>query len=298
MCQRDVGGYDGTASTTLTTIEVFSPNGQCSYQLSDFPVPAQEGILVLLSNQIYHCFGYEQGFNNFNKNQDCYKYIVSTDIRVKVTTSHNAQFQNPGMVYQNKLFMLNDIAGQSEVYDPDSDVWSSWDSPTTPIGFAPCVVQWNDSFIVMVGLANPVSVQMYNLTTKAWTNLASMLKTFANFGCTMLPGSINQILVMSFIHETDVNSSADIYDLGTNTWQNVQGASIGHSGTRLVTLGSRIFAIGGNSLVGNMVEEFNPDSKSWSKISFRLKGTHLGPAVISIPATLFNYFFHGCTGVE
>ena len=282
--------------TTLTTVEVFSPNGQCSYQLSDFPVPAQEGILVLLLNQIYHCFGFKQG-STIVKNQDCYKYKVSTDDWVKVTTSRNAQFRNPGIVYQNKLYMLNDIAGQSEVYDPESDVWSSWDSPTTPIGFAPCVVQWNDSFIIMGGSAIPVSVQMYSFTTKAWTNLASMEKAHVNFGCIMLPGNTDQILVMCFIEGTDANSRADIYDLGTDTWQNVQGASAGRSGTRLVTLGSRIFAIGGNSLVGNMVEEFNPDSKSWSQISFRLTGTRLGPAVISIPATLFNYFFQGCTGV-
>ena len=159
-----IGGYSFSTLTTLTTAEVYSPSGQCSYQLADLPVPAQEGILVLLFNQIYHCFGYFQN-STIVKNQDCYKYIVSTDDWVKVTTSSFVQFRNPGIVYQNKLYMLNDEAGQSEVYDPESNMWSSWDSPTTPIGFAPCVVQWKDSFIVMGGSANPVSVQMYNFTT-------------------------------------------------------------------------------------------------------------------------------------
>jgi len=87
---------------------------------------------------------------------------------------------------------------------------------------------------------------MYNFTTNGWKDLSSMTVPHAGFGCVILPQNPNQVLLLG-TNSTNDMTRADIYDITTNTWKRAGSSNNQHDGVRLISLGSRVFAIGGNT---------------------------------------------------
>ncbi len=70
-----------------------------------------------------------------------------------------------GKIYDGKFYILNDD-NQSEVYDFQTNTWSSWPAIPFNTGSSPCMVIWKDNFIVFGGISYSNGVQIYNITTK------------------------------------------------------------------------------------------------------------------------------------
>ena len=97
-------------------------------------------------------------------------------------------------------------------------------------------------------------------------------------------------------------TSADIFDPLTNAWTPTGSTQYSRAGASLVTLGNRVFAIGGNSnpspvSLSATVEEYNVQTGTWSLSKSSLIGGRKNFAVVSVPAFLFDSLSQGCRGV-
>jgi len=111
----------------------------------------------------------------------------------------------------------------------------------------------------------------------------------------------NRILVLSTIPGGN-ETSADIFDASTNTWKVTGSTHYARAGASLLTLGNRVFAIGGNSnpspvSLSATVEEYNVQLGTWSLAKSSLIGGRKNFAVVSVPAFLFDQMAQGCRGV-
>ena len=287
------GGFDYSTSITQDTVTVYSPEAGCVHNLPSLPVPLAEPVLVNLLNQIYLCFGYIGAIQNdaAHKNPYCWKYDFSSQKWLKKASSKGSYYRKPGLVYENKLYMLNDPSGICEVYDPVSDAWTTWGMSTPTVGNIPCILSWRDSFLQMGGELDPYSVRMYNFTTQVWKDLTTRGQQCVGCACIILPQNQNEMLVSGTNWQD--GSRADIYNFVTNKWRQV-GRSI-HSwngGVMLVSLGNRVFLFEANP-TGNQVEEFHYESESWSLHATLVPVIPSAPGIVSIPEA----FFSDCIGV-
>ena len=54
-----------------------------------------------------------------------------------------------------------------------------------------------------------------------------------------------------------------MYDVETNTWKSLKLIKYDRAGTTLITLGKRVFAIGGGNDPDVVVEEYNYEDDTW-----------------------------------
>lgn len=60
-----------------------------------------------------------------------------------------------------------------------------------------------------------------------------------------------------------VRREAALYDIEANTWTSLGGTKFDRFGTSLITIGTRVFAIGGGFDPDVQVEEYNYDKDTW-----------------------------------
>jgi len=242
------GGLESSDNTTIDYFYIYSPGNVCNYALASLPIPLVEPVFVLLINQIYICSGFNSGTNTYN--QICWKYDISTNAWITMASSKFIQPTNVGIVYNNKLHMLNDEIGKSEVYDPVTNSWNSWNTKSLhTIGSYACHVQWKDAAIIFGGTLSSTIVQIYNFTTNLWKDLQPMTNPHAGFGCTIIPQNQNHILVLGANYLGDT-TRADIYDIATNTWKRAASSNNHHNGVQLIALGQCLSTfLGGNTFL-------------------------------------------------
>ena len=89
--------------------------------------------------------------------------------------------------------------------------------------------------------------------------------------------------------------SAALYNSRTNQWTQLEKTVPNRSGSRLVMLGQRIFAVGGDK--SDLVEEFFLTNNTWNSVEPKLQIVRGGyHTLLALPATLFADL--GCRGVE
>jgi hypothetical protein len=284
------GLYSGT---TLDNIYLYSPGGGCIMIASQCPIKLREPVFVLLMNQIYIC----SGLDSINGNatiKKCWIYDINANQWLARASSRFPQAINLGIVYQNKLYILNDIMGNSEVYDPLTDSWNAWNTSSLhSIGISACHVLWQDVVIIFGGSLSPYNVQMYNFTTNQWSDLSPMTDPHSKFGCIILPQNKNQVLLLSSLNDS---KRADIYDIANETMIRVSNSNNPHQDGRLVAIGQRVFAIGGIQS-GIAAEEYIYETDTWSNVEATLFIGPIYSSALSIPAALFNHRAFGCVGL-
>ncbi len=93
---------------------------------------------------------------------------------------------------------------------------------------------------------------------------------------------------------------SDIYDVVRNTWEITGNTNIGRFASKVVALGSRVFALAGwgaPSEMTNTVEEYHYDNKSWTMVPESMIQQRRYFGAISVPAVLFKNIPGGCSGV-
>jgi hypothetical protein len=291
-----VGGE--LSNNSISSVEVYSPEGGCQYSLPGLPLPLLGLTVGLTNNFVVACSGY----NTVTKlnNQRCWRYLFAQSAwQYSGNTLNSTKPNYPVQNYKNWLYFVNDRPGERIQYAPTyTEPWAT--KPPTPLGDGACSVMWRDNMIIFGGANASIVVQMFNFLTGNWSYMANMTYSRYSFGCTLLPDR-NRVLVVSTVPGGDENRAV-IFDPRTNVWS-ITGRTINaRSGASLVTLGSRVFVIGGNSApsptsLSATVEEYDINTGTWSLVNTNLKGARTNFGVLALPATSFAHLANGCKGV-
>ena len=144
-------------------------------------------------------------------------------------------------------------------------------------------------------------LQMYNFSSSSWSYGSPMTLPHSFFACAVLPAR-DLVLVLST--EPGANEKrADIFDILANTWTVTGSSLLPRAGSSLITLGQRVFVIGGSgngtaAMPTSTVEEYDPFNGVWNLVGTNLLQGRKKFAVLSLPAALFKYLPQGCKGVQ
>jgi len=268
----------------IDSVELYSPTGNCSHQLADFPIPSNNPVLVFVNEMIIGCYG----------GHSCWEYNAKENNWSVIARAPFAQIYQPGVVYQEKVYIIDEASPQ--VFDPSSKTWSSWPSSPNKFTNAAWMVGWKDCIILLGGLSNVRGVQIFNITEQTWTVMDSSqvpMDLWWSSSLTLPNGNI--FIVGSYVNQYQY--SAAFYNPADNSWTELEKTSNSHFGTILVQLGSRIFAIDGGYT--DLVEEFILETNTWESVDVELlvkrDGWH---SVLALPARLFSHLPGGCQGIE
>jgi N-acetylneuraminic acid mutarotase len=146
--------------------------------------------------------------------------------------------------------------GVNEVYDPETDTWSTNASlPIPAFGYASAVV--NDEIYVIGGarqfLANLSglvaidSVQVYNATNDSWRNAAS-LPNARSFGAAVATSGLiapKRIYVLGGYDQNAYSSTNRVYDVERNSWSSGTSLPSARVYLAVAELDDVLYAIGG-----------------------------------------------------
>ncbi len=93
---------------------------------------------------------------------------------------------------------------------------------------------------------------------------------------------------------------SDIYNIETNTWEVTGNTNLGRAGAQLISIGSRVFAMGGwgipATLTTKTVEEYHYNNRSWTLLSNSMIQARRYVGALTVPALLFRDIAGGCVG--
>lgn len=115
--------------------ELYSPNGNCSYQLADVPTlstAVESPVLGILDGKIICCDSQFTGY------QKCWNYNINNNTWSLYTTSSFVHY-SPGIFYNELLYVVDSL--HPEVFDPMTKTWSAW-SVTLSDPQGSCLVIW------------------------------------------------------------------------------------------------------------------------------------------------------------
>lgn len=225
---------------------------------------------------------------------DCFIYFISNDTWALYASSNYSS--GPNGLYNNKMY-FSPYSNIAEVLDLTTKAWSTW--PLSPFCTVDgCQVTWRDAFVRFGGSDDGCGrvVQMFNHTTRTWSNLDTLPYT-ASFlpGCALLPG--DKVFLIGGGYGADLKKFT-VYDLNAKKWTVNGTQSYDLPEPVVVMLGKRVFVIQGY-VSSNLVQEFHYGNNSFTipqngaLTAFRSGG----PAAVSVPAGLFRNPAQSCTGV-
>jgi hypothetical protein len=191
-------------------------------------------------------------------------------------------------VYQNKIYCIGgtlefyyktgreNATGVNEVYDPQTNTWTTKTSMPTPEADPDANVVDGKIYLIY-GTLN----QVYDPATDSWATKASPPANEQGFVSTVANNKIY------LIGGSDSYSSSNIYDPQTDNWS--IGASIpnGYPGGAAATSGVlapvRVYVFGGDNLVASAdTQVYDPESDTWIMATFMpTPRGHVGVAVVN-----------------
>lgn len=127
------------AGVSLSTVEVFSPDGGCQYSLAALPQPLSGLSLTVSSSFITACSGYNS-VNNLN-NLLCWSYNILKNVWNKLTSSlATTKPYYPSLVYGSSIYFVNDVASEKyqTYYGVGASPWAT--APSVATGDGACGV--------------------------------------------------------------------------------------------------------------------------------------------------------------
>ncbi len=267
-----------------TSVEIYSPTGNCNHKLSDLPIASDLPVLVYVKKMIIACSG----------GKSCWEYKVKENNWSMVATAPFTHNYQPGVVFQEKVYVIDE--SNPQMFDPSSKTWSSWPSPPKKTGGAPTMVGWKDCILLLGGNSNRRGVQIFNVSEQTWTVMDSS-QVLMDLQWSSSLTLVNENLFIVGAYSDGFYNSAVFYNPTDNSWVKLQDSVTDHLGTRLVLLGSRIFAIDGFQT--DLVEEFMLETNTWKPVDIELLIKRTGHhSVLALPAILFSHLQGGCQGVN
>lgn len=137
------GGINASTNATLDTVQVFDVSGNCSKNLRSLPMKIYDLVIGFLNGQMIVC----GGANYTYVNSICWSYNTALDNWNYLTAMSTYPLQRVGIVYQNKLYIPDDIS--ATVFDPLTNTWAPWQSAPLTIGVQICSLAWQDGLFLM-----------------------------------------------------------------------------------------------------------------------------------------------------
>ncbi len=272
-----MGGNDNS-------VELYCPTGTCNQKLAAFPVTSNNPVLVYIKKMIIACSG----------GKSCWEYKINENNWSVIATAPFTHSHQPGAVYQEKLYVMDEASPQ--VFDPSSRTWSNWPSPPNKSGEAPWMVGWKDCIILLGGGSNPKGVQIFNITKQTWAVMDSSQVPMEMYWSSSLTLPNGNVLIAGSFQD-GYHNSATFYNPTNNSWKELEKTATSHHGTRLVQLGTQIFAIGGRA--NDLVEEFILETNTWKPVDTKLLVRRDGyMSLLALPAKLFSHLQGRCQGVD
>ena len=263
--------------------ELYSPEGQCNYKLARTPIQQYNPVLVYANNRIIAC----------SRGTSCWEYNVIEDLWLNFAAAPFLAEQQPGQSLNNHLYVTD--MSNTHVMDLVSNTWSQLPGPPIFPGNAPVLVGWRDSFILLGGGIYPRLVQTFNVTSQSWAVTNSTDSPIEMFWSSSVLIGPDEVLIVGSWSSGFFHSAAKYYPI-TNSWVRLEDSQVNHCGSRLVKLGSRIFAIDGYET--DTVEEFFATNNTWTLIGIKLINSYQGHhSVVALPSALFAHLPGGCKGV-
>ena len=231
--------------------------------------------------------------NFFPQLKDCWLYNVEMDNWTLYSSGEYFHGYFPGTAHQNKIYITDYV--NPEVFDPVSKEWSTWPVPSVTHGTQSCLLSWQESLILLGGYTVQRVVEIFNMSSQNWEVLdSSAPHNIYGTGCAVLQN--DEVLLLGSIVAEDFTDSV-IYNVLENKWTQVGHSAFRRSGSALVVLGSRTFAIGGASNP-TAVEEFIYSSKSWITVEAAPIVPRYSFSMIAVPSELFAHLPGGCEGIN
>jgi hypothetical protein len=272
-----VGGNDNTT-------ELYSPTGNCNRKLAAFPLTSNNPVLVYVNEMVIACSG----------GKSCWEYKIKENSWSVIATAPFAHNYQPGVVYQEKVYVMDE--SNPQVFDPSSKAWSSWPTPPKKTGNAPWMVGWMDCIILLGGSSNLRGIQIFNITKQTWAVMdSSQVPMDMHWSSSLTLPNGNVLIAGSY--QGGYHNSTAFYNPTNNSWTELVKTATSHQGTRLVQLGTQIFAIGGRA--NDLVEEFILETNAWKPVNTKLLVRRDGYlSLLALPAKLFSHLQGGCQGVD
>lgn len=126
-------------SISISSVELFSPDGGCQYSLMSLPQPLAGLSLHIVWNQIMACSGYNSA-TNLN-NPLCWIYnIVGNSWRLQESTLSSTKPYNPSLVFGTYIYFFNDGASE-KIQNYYGITFSPWETvPPVAVGDGACGV--------------------------------------------------------------------------------------------------------------------------------------------------------------
>ena len=165
------------------------------------------------------------------------------------------------------------VIADAEVYDPDADVWVEA-APMSQIRKFHTATLLVDGRVLMVGGQTRetalASAEIYDPSDDSWTPVADLVRPRSGHSASLLRDGRVIVIGGSDLGASNVlgpETSAEIYDPVTDSWDLVTGDLRPRRGHASVTLGDgRVVVVGGEDLVGlsiSAVEVYDPAADSW-----------------------------------
>jgi len=246
--------------------------------LADFPKSfySTANNLVYANNKVYTIFGeLDSAYSD-----TVYAYDLSSDDwSIESTAPHTARKHNGAVSFNGSLYSFGGLLSPSDahsnetlIYDYAQSVWNV--GPTIPQALQQIEATVADNTIYLVGghsgSSNVASFFKWDVLAAAdWVALPSL-----NFGRTQHCATSHQGKVHVFGGLTDGNDqsisalSREVYDPQSGSWTLFNDLPEHMAAHKCLTLGGRIYLIGGNSGGGDLkrVFEFDPATETYTQL--------------------------------
>ena len=169
-----------------------------------------------------------------------------------------------------------------------------------------CAVPLKESgFLAVGGLSHGENIEKssefwglgYSELSDNIEDVADMSTPRYGHGCSAVPGEDLSVLVSGGItgRGKTATHSAEIFDWSSNSWRNISDMKTPRFGHAVVTVGDKIFAIGGDTKdrgdIIDTIEEYDVKANAWKIIKKTLKIPRTNFGVTLVPHSIFT----GCS---
>jgi hypothetical protein len=294
------GGYNGGS---VNSVELFSPNGGCNYQLAPLPIQIYANFFLGRYKQmIFACFGFIT--QSGSDNNRCWQYFPNNDTWAFLTQSNYYHRWSPGVIHNNSAYFVDN--GSPEKYNIETNQWSASFPAMTSRGEAACIVPYLDTFFLLGGTSYNIGNEQYNFTSRGRNYQISAQLSYSYFGCTLLPARTDKPLSSPLFSDTILimqSVSSDVagtlYDIKNDKFLPLSTTTYGHRHNFILNLGHRVFVFAGyNGAPNNIVEEHHQHNNSWTVLPTLMKFSRYHLSGLAVPADWFRHMPGGCLGVK
>jgi len=241
---------------------------------SDLPIGSTQGGFVSCNDVLYSIGGRKDRSPSLHN----YQYDPATNQWSKKTSMQTKHTNGAYISANGKIHVIagDPFSDVHEVYDPIKDEWSLLAPIPTKVQHVMGVTV-NDKIYVMGGLENWEKVsnrnQVYDIKTDSWVEMAPMLT--GKHGYSSIVHDDRIYVFGSLVYDETggkgvmgSNSSIEVYDIKTDTWENIGNMPTNLYLGAIVVYGDDVIIIGGFRDTDGpeaLVDIFSLETHTWRK---------------------------------